>query len=337
MLPNSRAVAKIFQSLDNCYGDNRGKIRDLELRLKSQSVALFLGAGVSVDANVPDWQGLVRGLIMSLDSRSPRINDLLAEVYFHLNQQTPLILGQQIVDDLGDRFVNELRNVLYNDSKPSRLISAVGALCQRSPLISRLVTYNYDDFVEEEWKKRRLPFNVVKSAKDEIIEGATNIIHIHGYVPRKGKGSPSDEIVLGEGKYYRFCNHPYDWVNIVQFATLFQYHALFIGFSFNDPNVRRLLEISRKQAPKKRHYAVLRKIHADDLARSISHILDLNLDEGEDREKVVRALTEVSSSIDWLYTMQAGLYDRLGLDVLWISDFSDIPELIDGILRAPSD
>jgi hypothetical protein len=321
-------IEQILQQLENLYGDNAELISILNNKIHESSLALFLGAGISIDSNIPDWQGLIRQLTSSLCRGLPKNNLLLSEVYYQLNKMTPLILAQQIEDELEENFIPEVKRILYNHLIPSEIIMSLVSLLKRSPLINRIITYNYDDLLEDALQREKIPFGVVLDSRDEISVNLTNVFHIHGYIPRDSVPPQHVSITLGEGKYYHLCNNPYEWANVVQLTTLFQYNAFFIGFSFNDPNVRRFLNLIQKHMPQKKHYAILRKLHADDLIEAVCFCAGI---EKKHRNMAVRKLSEITSYFDWLFQMQSGLYKRLGLEILWINQYSDIPELINRI------
>jgi len=331
--PDMSRIYEILQILDNRYGDNSELIQQVDTRLRGRSLALFLGAGISLDANVPDWQGLLHGLTRKLKPEPRNGSDLILEVYYQLNRQAPLILGQQLEDHLDKRFIHEIRSLLYSMVQPSNTIKAIANLCARTEPIPRVITYNYDDLLEEELRERGVPFNLIVEPNHEFSEDILNVIHIHGYVPRSAAEADHSGIVLGEQKYYALWNRPFDWINIAQLTTLVQYQALFIGFSFNDPNVRRLLEISTKHVPGKRHFAILRRIHPNDLLDAIAYSCKLDVNTPSGRITALRKLSELSDSLGWLFDMQADLYQTLGLQVLWVNQYSDIPYLINELAK----
>ncbi|MFX1484531.1 MAG: SIR2 family protein, partial [Promethearchaeota archaeon] len=260
--------------------------------------------------------------------------DWLTVIHYALVEEMPLILGQQIQDMLGDAFIDCLKEELYRNVRSSTLIEGLGRLCKHVNKISHIITYNYDDLIECELSRRNLPFNIVTSAENGINSDVTNIVHIHGYLPQALKDAVTSDVVLGEARYYELYNHPYDWVNIVQLATLLQYDALFIGFSFNDPNVRRLLGISHQHAPHRHRYAILRKSHPDDMYKPIASFMDVQVSDDKSYKKIVNVLAELSGSEDWLYSMQADLYNRLGLDIVWVQEHSEMPDLLDNLCFA---
>ncbi len=120
---------------------------------------------------------------------------------------------------------------------------------------------------------------------------------MHGFLNFvQNNNKPSDEsprCVFTEGQYYDFFNRPHSIFTYTFLFLLREFNCLFIGMSMNDENIRRLLyysTVERRNAV--RHFAILKK---------------------KKNQVEINNLTEVSLR-------------RLGTQVLWIDDFSEIPE-----------
>jgi hypothetical protein len=90
--------------------------------------------------------------------------------------------------------------------------------------------------------------------------------------------------------------------NLIQLNKLTQNTCLFIGISLTDPNMRRLLDVASRKNPGKRpfHYIIKRlpKFSEGDVLDEVSQLL-----EGQDA-------------------------NELGLNVIWIDTFDDLPTLL---------
>jgi len=126
--------------------------------------------------------------------------------------------------------------------------------------IRRILSFNYDDILET-------AFEVVGRKYDRLVAGdeipfhsdTTLVFHPHGYLPRGANSSRRPlSIVLSEDDYHRLYSSPYSWANLVQITLLLTYCVLFIGCSFRDPNLRRLLDLVKEMRPQQRHYALLK-------------------------------------------------------------------------------
>lgn len=69
------------------------------------------------------------------------------------------------------------------------------------------------------------------------------IYHVHGYVPRNNyiRSKP----ILSEKDYHELYKEAFHWTNVEQLHALNRNTCIFIGLSMQDPNLRRLLDISR--------------------------------------------------------------------------------------------
>jgi hypothetical protein len=132
-------------------------------------------------------------------------------------------------------------------------------------------------------------------------------------LPRTGQITPTqrDALVFSEDAYHHQFLDPYLWTNITQLNLLRNNVCLFIGLSLTDPNQRRLLEITVSKKPGLRHYAILRDHWMGKNFAALSP-------QGQDLAKVFKGLEESS-------------FLNLGISVLWIKDFPDIPKLLSQI------
>lgn len=143
--------------------------------------------------------------------------------------------------------------------------------------IKKAINYNYDPLVQE------CLLDVFGVCKDDILthpgkwnkEDAVNsdtreIFHIHGFIKGErhndtsGRVYPdtSDDIILSENSYYKMeQTEVYDWANSVHSYFLNKYSCLFIGFSAEDYNFRRILRqlgTTNFTSPKRpQHYMVM--------------------------------------------------------------------------------
>jgi hypothetical protein len=91
-------------------------------------------------------------------------------------------------------------------------------------------------------------------AGDEVL-----IFHPHGFLPRGtySRDFSKEPIILSEDDYHELYAAPYSWPNVIQLNMLISFNVLFVGCSLKDPNLRRLLDISKKvRAPA--HFAIMR-------------------------------------------------------------------------------
>lgn len=220
---------------------------------------LFLGAGVSRDAGLKDWGKLLDAIVLELqDMKEVSLNDLDA-----LNKDCGkdfLIKARYLRRVCKERdvsFVDLVRRALYDiEPKESKLVQAIVG-CVASGKIESIITYNYDDIIEQELAKRDILF----AAVDEQNRSESNqfpIFHVHGFIPSEQDKSYDKNVVLSEDDYHKLYNNAFHWSNIEQIHALVHTTCFFIGLSMKDPNLRRLLDIAQQRGSGDPvHYAFL--------------------------------------------------------------------------------
>ena len=93
-------------------------------------------------------------------------------------------------------------------------------------------------------------FYSAASPEDAPPAGEVPVYHVHGLLPADRNEPPRGDIIFSEEDYHRVYHDPYHWSNTCQ-SDLFRSSAtLFIGLSFSDPNLRRILDLlSRPTQP----------------------------------------------------------------------------------------
>jgi hypothetical protein len=112
--------------------------------------------------------------------------------------------------------------------------------------------------------------------------------------------------VFSEDAYHSQFIDPFSWSNLIQLNKLTQNTCLLVGISLTDPNLRRLLDVAwRKSADKSMAHYVIKKIP--------------RLADGDLLDQVSKLLEEQDAN-------------ALGLNVIWVDDFGDIPGILDALL-----
>lgn len=152
---------------------------------------------------------------------------------------------------------------------------AVSYLLSSDKGIHRAMTYNYDPLVQEHM------MDLYGLDKSQLLthpgkwgEGTTGkvnlreIYHVHGFVAghrhleknyKEVFPEKSGPLVLSEDSYYRIeRNEAYNWSSSIQSNFLNKYQCIFIGFSAEDFNFRRILrQMGDKPTEKPPHYLIL--------------------------------------------------------------------------------
>lgn len=278
----------------------------------------FLGAGLSMDAQLPSWSALLESLLKS-ENKKPfeYINNANSESISSAMGYSSIVTGRYALDGyLRDNqkdedenyqdFIERIRKVLYKKKnyKSALITSVAKAVKRKKP--AQIITYNYDDLLDELLNKKdfySVSDNIIPRTKD------VPIYHVHGMISRDNT-RPSNS-VLSEKDYHHLYSNPHNWANVVQLNALYTSVCFFIGFSMTDPNQRRLLELARAKDK-----------HSDDIDK-LPHFVFLKKDplKGEASKEVNE---EHWHEIEYMMS-------DFGLNVIWYNDFSDLPKMIDYI------
>ena len=141
--------------------------------------------------------------------------------------------------------------------------------------------------------------------------------HVHGLIASKDTATrqtarAQGNFVFSEDEYHAEYSDPYKWSNMTQMSLLGRYTGLFVGLSLEDPNIRRLIDVTHRQYPENLNYAILPRKQRLDHQSGISDSVMKNLFE------------EVESNS----------FERIGVKVIWIDAFTQIPGLLKRICGA---
>ncbi len=188
-----------------------------------EELVLFLGAGVSMAAGLPSWNGLLRELAEAATQDHQALSTLAAPD-----------AAQILHDELGDRFHSLLgeRFRLSTCAASHMLLAGLRA--------DAVVTTNYDNGYElaaeclhpSDHALRVLP-------RQHAQAGSPWLLKMHGDV------EVPDSIVLTKSHYLDYADAHSPLTGMVQ-ALLMTRHMLFVGFSLIDDNFARLAHQVRR-------------------------------------------------------------------------------------------
>lgn len=225
--------------------------------------ALFIGAGMSLNAGLPTWADLLKDVRVAADV--PEISDLplMAEYIVNSPRVGRDALRAAILDQVAGSFT-------LTDAH--HLISALPA--------GEIWTTNYDRLLEQACAGAA----VVDAEEKTHLVGSKSrtVIKMHGSVNASRAWASPPVVTRTDYENYP-TDRPRTWA-VLQGAYLSR-TLLFLGFSFTDPNVEVLLKLARRYGrmaghlgPQTRHMTVLRRpdgSNADQLRRHILQVQDL--------------------------------------------------------------
>jgi hypothetical protein len=230
----------------------------------NRNAALFVGAGLSKAAGLPDWEALLEGPRVEMNVPLMRHDFPLMAEYIGLDGQfTPARMKQHIMD------------VMLADA-PTPTATHRGL--RRLP-VDQIWTTNYDPLIEtvgsartDSPEERSLPaVTVIASDEDIRLIGSSrkSVIKMHGSISPGRPPSWASEPVLTRSDYENYeTNRPRTWALLR--AAYLSRTLLFLGFSFADPNIEVLQRLARvnQTAANNRHMTVLRRPDEADKLRS---------------------------------------------------------------------
>lgn len=114
-----------------------------------------------------------------------------------------------------------------------------------------ILTYNYDNCLELCLEKKAdIPAEKIKSVSyadsNPVFESnKINVAHIHGKINILDRSDISDNIILTESSYRDMEKTEYLWQNTIQVNAMLNSPCLFVGFSAQDYNFRRIIKNSK--------------------------------------------------------------------------------------------
>lgn len=303
------------------------KIKIGELKLKDK-ISLFLGAGVSIPYNIPSWNNLLDNVLIKQEKLG---KDIETSLFKYIKGFNPLISARYLRIKNNSSFEKEIRKNLYkdlDDTIKSPLINALINLVQKG-FVKNIITYNYDDILEDAFNKQSIKFNPIYGKKfDHNDSEDINIFHVHGYLPRKGTLNKNHFITLSEDDYHNQYLNLYSWQNLIQIENFQNKCCLFIGTSLSDPNIRRLLDIANANCKSAQsHYLFRIKFSEKDVKNAIDRLKLEN--ESAGFTDVVSALDSFNTptNINYIRDLMIKFEDidtkSLNIKCLWFENYDE--------------
>jgi len=221
-------------------------IRKYVEAIREGNAAVFAGAGLSRPSGYVDWKGLLRPLASDIDLDVDKENDLLSVAQFYRNRKgshTPI--SQAIV------------NAFSKDAQANENIM----ILTRLPIFTYWTT-NYDELIEKgiedanrnpDVKSESDQLSIMKPDRDAIV------YKMHGDVNRPATA------VLTKTDYELYENKRPMFRTALK-GDLISKRFLFIGFSFEDPNLDYILSqiksLLNEEVPE--HFCFFKKVQKID-------------------------------------------------------------------------
>ena len=166
--------------------------------------------------------------------------------------------------------------------------------------LESIITFNFDDLIEKALTNHGIDCASIWKEGQTCRPDQLPVFHVHGFLPNQEE-LDSPNLVFSEESYHSQFNDPYSWANLTQLNSFSTDVCLFIGISLSDPDLRRLLDIIWGKNHACKHYIIMKK---------------------SDRK------SKTDEIANMLFEQDAYL---LGLNVIWCSEFSEIPDILSRI------
>ena len=187
--------------------------------------SVFVGAGLSVGAGLPGWADLVKPLAQKVNSPEGSSYPDIAQYYVNLNDKPTLV----------NYVLSKLRRPGFGPTEIHKQLAKLP--------VSRIFTTNYDRLLEDAFNAQGL--SIGKIVTDEHLalmdSPEKSLIKIHGDLEQ-----PESWVLTSDDYDNYFSNHP-GIANLLG-MDLHSRTVLFLGYSFNDIDLRMILSRVKRVA-----------------------------------------------------------------------------------------
>lgn len=200
--------------------------RKLAEQARVGRLVLFIGAGVSRDAGLPDWRELLDRIA------APKLNEAERGDLSSLDLRDYATLVER---ELGSR--QALLDAIHEKTGGDRRVGLTHALLA-SLGAEQAVTTNYDNLFERACARPGAPVEdaITVLPYGQVREGRPWLLKLHGSLD-----APNDDIVLTRSDYMGLPRRSGALFGIVQ-ALLVTKHLLFVGYSLSDEDFHQLVD-----------------------------------------------------------------------------------------------
>lgn len=269
-------------------------INEFVLEINNGDAAIFAGAGLSAAAGFVNWKGLLRDLADEIGLSVDRESDLTMVAQYYCNSFNRA--------KINDKIINEFTTLKKGNLNHS-VLSRLG--------IDTYWTTNYDQLIERTLENdgKIVDVKIVKEHFARYIKKKNAVVYkMHG-----DKDSPHDAVLTKDD--YDNYNTNRELFSTALRGDLLSRKFLFIGFSFDDPNLDFILSrikiLLGEHTPN--HYCFFKEISESSY---------------KDKDK-----TPEQNHEDFLYDqikqkLKIADLRRYGINAIMISNYSDIDEIL---------
>ena len=214
--------------------------------IKNNNAAFFAGAGFSKQSGYVDWKTLLKSITLELGLDVEKEHDLVALAQYCYNRNQ----NRGVIND-----------IIFEEFSKQKEPTENHKILARLP-IGIIWTTNYDDLIEKAFNNVKKIVDV-KSRNEHLSNTLANreciLYKMHG-----DKNNHNDAILIKDDYESYYKNHK-QFLSALT-GDLISKTFLFVGFSFQDPNLDYILgriRVDYEENPRQ-HYAIMKSIDRDD-------------------------------------------------------------------------
>jgi WD40 repeat protein len=211
--------------------------KDLIKQIKDGNCVVFVGAGLSQGAGLPNWTGLLQRMLNWAADHGVDMSDR-AELEGYIGEGKLLMVAEEmrerlVDDDFRSFMVETFRKPGLKPTEAHRLIPGIN--------FCAALTSNYDTLLETaytlEWKKTPPVFTHLDCPElsAALRSNQFYILKVHGHIDR------IETIILGRSDYREIIYNNREYHTYLT-TLLSSKTMLFVGFSLTDPDLMMLLD-----------------------------------------------------------------------------------------------
>ena len=199
------------------------KIRYIKKARDEDKLIIFVGAGISKNSDLPDWEQLIKVFVDKLNYPISEGNKLSSDEYLKIPQYYYNIYGNE-------EYKKVIKEELDVERQPNDIHELIFKLNPK-----HIITTNYDRLLEYTVVEQRMLFDVITKDKDLLDSKKSKyIIKMHGDIKEL------DNIVLKENDYLNYSQNHILIETYIK-SLLVDNTFLFIGYSLNDYNLKQII------------------------------------------------------------------------------------------------
>ncbi|PEZ30677.1 SIR2 family protein [Bacillus thuringiensis] len=276
-------------------------IKNFTEDLIDEKVAVFGGAGLSVGAGAVSWKELLREAASDIGLDVDKEYDLVSVAQFIYNESNSR---------------TKITKLIKNHIQKKGEITENHQILVDLP-IKTYWTTNYDEYIEKSFEQDNKLYDVKKSVQDlssEVKNSEVTIYKMHGDINR------AHDAVLIKDDYEVYDKKNELFTQALK-GDLISKTFLFIGFSFDDPNLENILSRVRimLEGNTRTHYCFFKEINEK----------DYEFQKIEDEKQRFEAL-EYARNKQYLKIKDL---ERYGIKAVLVEEYTDITKILRKIQR----